>query len=260
MTVAGHGRTAVILAAGMGSRLRSVAPVKPLVEIGGRPLIRHVIDALHGVGVRQLVVVLGYQADSIAAALDDAPLPVRTVHNPRWDNTPNGVSLLAARDHVAPGTLLMMADHLLSRQLLIRLLAGASSPLALAVDRRLGHPHVDEADVTRVRTDGNLIRAIGKQLKIYDCYDTGLFSIGPELIAALDALPSPGLSDGVGVLARKGLAQAVDIGDADWLDVDDARALAIAEQTWAEQAGTEHAGTEHAGAEQAWTEQLGVTA
>ena len=91
---------------------------------------------------------------------------------------------------------------------------------------------MDESDVTRVRTDGELIRAIGKGLGVYDSYDSGVFIVGPELVHALDGLSSPGLSDGVMQLARRGLAQAVDIGDAPWLDVDDARALAIARTQW----------------------------
>lgn len=227
-----NGTSAIILAAGAGSRLRSVAPVKPLVEVGGRPLIIHALAAMQAAGVDRVAVVVGYQADAIAAAVAQAPIAVSIVHNPQWETAPNGVSLLAARAHVQPGSLLMMADHLLSAQLVARLLAGARQPLALGIDRRLGHPHVDEADVTRVRTLGDSIRAIGKQLKVYDCYDTGLFRIGPELVAALESLAAPGLSDGVSALARAGLAQAVDIGDAPWLDVDDARALAIARDEW----------------------------
>lgn len=227
------GPTAIILAAGAGSRLRSVAPVKPLVDVGGRPLIAHAIASMKAAGVGRVAVVVGYQADAIEAAVRDAPLPVSIVDNPQWADTPNGVSLLAAREHVSAGSLLMMADHLLSAQLVARLIAGASSPLALGIDRRLGHPDVDESDVTRVRTRDGMIRAIGKHLKVYDCYDTGLFRIGPELMAALDGLSSPSLSEGVSIMARAGQAQAVDIGDAPWLDVDDARALAIARAQWA---------------------------
>lgn len=232
MKTAVFGPTAIILAAGAGSRLRSVAPVKPLVEVSGKPLIVHALTAMQAAGAARAVVVVGYQADAISAAASDGPLGVEFVHNPRWADTPNGVSLLAARAHIRPGSLLMMADHLLSPDLVRRLMHGANRPLALAVDRRLGDPWVDEADVTRVRTAGDGIQAIGKHLAVYDCYDTGLFQIGPELVGALDALPSPGLSDGVSALARAGLAQAVDIGDAPWLDVDDARALDIARGAW----------------------------
>jgi 1L-myo-inositol 1-phosphate cytidylyltransferase len=126
-----------------------------------------------------------------------------------------------------------MADHLLAPVLAERLVAGAGdAPLALGVDRRLGHPWVDEADVTRVRTAGGAIRAIGKGLAVYDAYDTGLFLIGPELVAVLAGDERPSLSDGVFALAQRGLARAVDVGDAPWLDVDDARALAIARRSW----------------------------
>lgn len=225
------GPTGIILAAGAGSRLRAVASSKPLVEVGGKPLILHAIHALQAAGVGQVVVVVGYQGEWIRSALQGAS-DVLLVDNPLWAETPNGVSLLTAREHVRPGSLLMMADHLLSPQLVQRLVAGASQPLALAVDRRLGHPWVDEADVTRVRTEHGRIRAIGKHLGVYDSYDTGLFRIGPELVAALDSLPSPGLSEGVSILAAAGQAQAVDIGDAPWLDVDDARALALARAEW----------------------------
>jgi choline kinase len=223
---------AVILAAGAGSRLRDVAPVKPLVAVQGEPLIRHALAALKAAGVARATIVVGHAGDAVAAAAGQGALPVDIIENPRWADTPNGVSVLAARAHLQPGTLLLMADHLLSPRLVSKLLAGAGPALALAIDRRLGHPWVDEADVTRVRTGRGAIRAIGKQLSVYDAYDCGLFVVGPELVAALEALPAPGLSDGVQRLADRGLAGVVDIGDAPWLDVDDARALAIAREQW----------------------------
>lgn len=233
------GRHAIVLAAGAGSRLRDVEPVKPLTLVGGRPLILHVLDALAAAGARAATVVTGHAADAVAAVLADAPVPAEARFNPLWADTPNGVSLLAARDRVVDGCFLCMADHLLAPALAKRLVAEAGTgdgTLALAVDRRLGHPWVDEADVTRVRTRGGAIVAIGKGLAVYDSYDTGLFLIGPVLVAALEAAGSkggrPSLSDGVAHLARRGLACAVDVGDAPWLDVDDARALAIAQRSW----------------------------
>lgn len=227
------GRHAIVLAAGAGSRLRDSEPVKPLTRVGGRPLILHVLDTLAAAGARSATVVTGHAADAVAGALADSPVPAEAVFNARWADTPNGVSLLAARDRVAEGSFLCMADHLLAPVLAQRLVAGAGeAPLALAVDRRLGHPWVDEADVTRVRTAGGAIRAIGKGLAVYDAYDTGLFLIGPALISALEACGRPSLSDGVSALARDGLARVVDVGDAPWLDVDDARALAIARGCW----------------------------
>jgi choline kinase len=223
-------RHAVVLAAGHGSRLRSAAPVKPLAAVGGRPLLLHALDSLGQAGCPSATVVVGHAADALRAAVRDAPIPVDTILNPRWADAPNGVSLLAAADRVVPGTVLMMADHLVSPRLLAGLVAGAAGPVSLAVDRRLGHPWVDEADVTRVRTapDGR-IAALGKGLLVYDAYDTGVFVIGPPLLAALASLRAPGLSEGV---MATGDPRAVDVGDAPWLDVDDARTLALANRDW----------------------------
>ncbi len=227
------GRHAIVLAAGAGSRLADVEPVKPLTLVAGLPLILHVLGALAAAGARSATVVTGHAADAVAGALAGSPIPAGTVFNPHWSDAPNGVSLLAARDSVQPGSFLCMADHLIAPQLGQLLVAGAGdAPLALAVDRRLGHPFVDEADVTRVRTEDGAIRAIGKGLCVYDAYDTGLFLIGPALVTALEQGGRPSLSDGVGRLARDGLARAVDVGDAPWLDVDDARAVAIARAHW----------------------------
>lgn len=44
---------------------------KVLVPVGGRPMIRYVIDGLRAAGVGKIVVVVGYQADSVRQELAD---------------------------------------------------------------------------------------------------------------------------------------------------------------------------------------------
>ncbi len=225
---------AIILAAGAGSRLRDAAPSKPLCPVAGRPLIDHALDRLASAGIRRVIVVTGYEADAVEAHLAtvarDDGFAVETVRSPDW-RRPNGVSALAAAE-AASGrdSLLLMADHLVDPAL-YRLLAsaGAGGGLRLGVDRRLDHPWIDLDDVTRVRTEGDRIVAIGKHLDGYDAFDTGVFAVGPALFDALAALPDPSLSEAVGRLADAGRAEVVDIGAIDWIDVDDPRALAMAE-------------------------------
>lgn len=55
---------AVILAAGKGTRMRSDLP-KVLHEIGGRPLLDHVLAAVREVGMDRIVVVVGHQAERV---------------------------------------------------------------------------------------------------------------------------------------------------------------------------------------------------
>lgn len=59
---------AVVMAAGKGTRMKSELP-KVLVPVCGRPMVDYVIDALETAGVDGTVVVIGYRADDVRAAL-----------------------------------------------------------------------------------------------------------------------------------------------------------------------------------------------
>ena len=65
----------VILAAGKGTRLKS-ALAKVLHRAGGRSLVEHVVRACQPLKAREIVVVVGHQAEDVTASL--APLGVRT--------------------------------------------------------------------------------------------------------------------------------------------------------------------------------------
>jgi MurNAc alpha-1-phosphate uridylyltransferase len=64
---------AMILAAGRGERLRPLTDElpKPLVEVAGRPLIEHHIEALAGAGFRELVINQGHLGEHLPEALGD---------------------------------------------------------------------------------------------------------------------------------------------------------------------------------------------
>jgi choline kinase len=221
---------AVILAAGQGTRLRSVSPSKPLTMVAGRLLLHRILDNLARAGIDRPIVVTGYRGDEVAAAAR-AWGAVDVIHNPDWA-MPNGVSVLAAAQRLTEPSLLIMADHLASPGLYRAVAAEplGSDALLLGIDRRMGHPWVDEADVTRVATRGGRITAIGKGLASYDAHDCGVFKIAAPLTDALARLPSPGLSDGVRALAAQGQARVLDISAHDWIDIDDPKALAAAER------------------------------
>lgn len=58
---------AVILAGGMGTRLREETEFrpKPMVEIGGRPILWHIMKTLSSQGINDFVICLGYKGDYI---------------------------------------------------------------------------------------------------------------------------------------------------------------------------------------------------
>lgn len=224
--------TAVILAAGAGTRLRTAAESKPLCMVAGKTLLDHALERLATAGIARAIVVTGYRAEVIEdhIAGRDWPLAVETVRTPDWQ-LPNGVSALAAAGPLAgASTLLAMCDHLVEPALYARMAAaGSSEGLRLGIDRRLGHPWVDPEDVTFVATEGARIVAIGKGMAEHDCYDTGVFAVGQPFFDALAALEAPSITEAVRALAAQGAAEVVDCSDLTWIDVDDPKALAAAE-------------------------------
>jgi N-acetyl-alpha-D-muramate 1-phosphate uridylyltransferase len=70
-------KSAMVLAAGLGTRLRPVTDLlpKPLVEIAGRALLDHAIDRLAENGVERIVVNLHYKGEMIAARLAERDHP-----------------------------------------------------------------------------------------------------------------------------------------------------------------------------------------
>ncbi|HLM76017.1 MAG TPA: aminotransferase class I/II-fold pyridoxal phosphate-dependent enzyme, partial [Polyangiaceae bacterium] len=228
---------AIVLAAGTGSRLVSgEAYPKPMKLVSGVPLLVRILRSLQSEGVREAVIVTGHMGDQIKRALLAEPsigLSLTFVENDLYSKK-NGVSLLAAREHVVEGTLLTMADHLYSPEIVRRLramdLPRGSSALAVDYD---SERCFDIDDATNVRIEHGRITDIGKELESYTALDTGVFRIGPELTTELAAIFEQhgdcSLSDGVRALAKKGRFFACDAGDARWIDVDTPAALQRAE-------------------------------
>ena len=64
-------RTAMIMAAGLGKRMRPLTATKPkpLIKVGGKALLDHVLEKLSTAGVRKIVVNVHYLADALEAHL-----------------------------------------------------------------------------------------------------------------------------------------------------------------------------------------------
>ena len=230
---------AIVLAAGEGARLREEgeAAPKPLLSLGGLPLVERAIRNAARAGVSEFVVVLGHRGEEIERAL--APrlrsLPVRWAHHPEW-RLGNGSSVLAARPFVGDGPfLVLMADHLIFPGTLKGLVAAVPAPphCLMAIDRKRGLL-ADPADAMKVRVQGTRVTGVGKTLEPYDAIDIGAAVCHAvffeELEAAAGADGRCAHSDGMRGLAARGLLTAHDIGADRWEDVDDGRAREAAER------------------------------
>ncbi len=233
---------AIVLAAGRGTRLVSGENIpKPLKPVASVPMLVRILRTLQSEGIREAVVVIGYRGEQIRRALLAEPslwLQLRFVENTQFDKS-NGVSVLAAKEHIDQECLLTMADHLYSPEVVRRLDAFDLPPgsCALAVDHDIERCF-DVDDATKVKLSSapqgrGRIERIDKQLEVYDALDTGVFRIGPSLVAELqrvyDTKGDCSLSDGIGALASRGVMYACGVGDARWIDVDTPEAAQRAE-------------------------------
>lgn len=225
-------RDAVILAAGMGTRLREdkTDVPKPLFTVGGVPLIKRTILTLASAGITRVVVVTGYAADQVEAALKndatyaDKGITIDIAFNKDFQ-LKNGVSVIVGGRVVNGPFALSMADHVYTTAI-AKAVASCditAADLYLATDERVDN-QLDIDDATKVKTEAGRIVDIGKTIPVYDRIDCGVFAVTPRLVDELEKFRAAhgdcSLSEGVKVLASQNRARVVDIGNETWQDVD----------------------------------------
>ncbi len=92
--------TAMVLAAGLGKRMRplTASQPKPMIRVGGKPLIDHALDRLAEAGVARAVVNVHYLADAVEAHVKARKLPAVTVSDERALLLETGGGLVRAQD------------------------------------------------------------------------------------------------------------------------------------------------------------------
>jgi 1L-myo-inositol 1-phosphate cytidylyltransferase len=233
----------VVLAAGTGTRLGSAEAgvPKPLLEVGGYPLIAHALRHAADSGCTEAVVVIGFEGARVRAAVEAIALPLRIVFVETADATaPNGHSLLAAEPLAKPRFFLQMVDHMFEQVVLPRLVASAWRADELGrvlVDRSpIG---LDLDDATKVRIAGGRVSAIGKAVTPWDAVDAGCFALTHAVFPALRAVAdgrARTVSSAIRQLAERGGLGAVDVDGVRWVDVDTPNDRADAERLLAGEA------------------------
>ncbi len=127
---------AIILAAGAGKRLWEVTQHRPkcLIRIGSQTLLSRYMEALKSVGIRNVVVVVGYKQEMIREALQDSmpEMEISFVVNKQFHRGSIS-SLWEARHSMSDDMLVMDADVLFHRDILKRLVYSSHSS-ALCLD------------------------------------------------------------------------------------------------------------------------------
>lgn len=160
--------TAVILNAGLGSRLRPLTDDVPkcLTEVNGKRILDWQLDALRWGGIKNIIIVVGYLGEKIRAATSGlSGLNITFIENPDYEKTSSGHSAWLARVALSGGCYLIEGDIVFDHTF-IRHLAAASESVPLWAASRCDERSegailvADEADrITDIRIVGSRIES-----------------------------------------------------------------------------------------------------
>jgi choline kinase len=168
---------AILLAAGRGRRLGSAEP-KSLISIEGRSLLERHLRAMPEAGITALTVVVGFQKELIAAAIEQLrpALPVELIENPRFVHG-SIVSLQVAAHRLLDGAIWMDADVLYPAALLGRLVTSAHDN-AVLLDGRSEESGEEMMVGTRGGRVATIARRVGKDWD-FAGESVGFAKVGP---------------------------------------------------------------------------------
>lgn len=229
----------LIIACGRGTRLASKSELKPLTPLLGLPLIERVILNSARAGLKEFYVVTGYHGkmlqDHLKTFSRKRNIKITCLYNNEWKKE-NGISVLKAKEFLHAKFILLMSDHIFGDGIIKKLKNQTinNDEVILAIDQNIIKNHlVNEEDVTKVSSKNEKILEIGKNIKAYNAYDTGIFLCTPAIFKAVQQSSNKGdtsLSGAINELAKKGKVRSLDVSGNYWIDIDDETELKQAEK------------------------------
>lgn len=157
---------AIILSAGQGRRLLPYTKSTPkcLLELSEKPFIEYQIDTLLQLGVNEIVVVVGYAANTVKQVLQERydSNQVRTLYNPFYEVADNLASCWMAREELHGEFMILNGDTLFEAAIIEKLINANDYPITLASDEKAVY---DEDDM-KIAHDQGCILNIGKKLPL----------------------------------------------------------------------------------------------
>ncbi len=241
---------AVVLAAGIGSRLRPITVDKPkgCVTVDSVPILERQLRAYADAGVDDVAVVAGYMADQIRdlcrrVAASEADLSITVIENEAFANTDNCYSLYCAREFVAGDPFFLSNGDVVFDPSIVEGLRSADPGSAIAVDTST----FDEEAMKVVLDDRGRISHISKRIGPDEAYASSIdvYRFSAAFSAALfaqierivevertyDGWTELAIDDLVGRGAHD--VEPFDIAGHDWVEVDDFDDLHEADRTFA---------------------------
>lgn len=218
---------AVILATGYGRRLLPFTQKNPksLIKILDKSLLEHIITALKQSRVEDIVIVTGYLGQAIRSRFSDGRylnMRIQYIHNHLFKYG-NGVSLKVVKNldrSIEEPFLLLMADHLISADIVGEALKNLQRQPLLCVDRK---PLLNQSKkATKVLVQHGYVRNIGKKIKSWNYLDTGVFILNKSIFETIKDLKTYPLtlSRCLKEFIKRERLWACDVSGEFWVDID----------------------------------------
>ncbi len=119
---------------------------KAMIELGGKPILRHIQDAFTQCSIKDMTVVVGYKPETVH--LDN----IKTVDHPEWEQTGNAYSLYKAIDQLEGPVVISYGDLVFEPRVLTALLDSPGN-IVLSVDTSWSNAPDDRSFICSVRGD-----------------------------------------------------------------------------------------------------------
>lgn len=183
---------AVVMAGGEGSRLRPVTAnrPKPLVPVGNRPIMEHILELLKSHGITEVVSTLHYLADEITSYFDDgSDFGVKMSYS--IEDTPLGTagSVKKAEAELKDGTFIIVSGDAMTDCDLTKAIQFHKEKGSLATLILYRVPSPLEFGVVITDPDGRVIRFLEKPSwsEVFsDTVNTGMYILEPEIFELME--------------------------------------------------------------------------
>ena len=182
---------AVLLAAGEGTRMRPLTAnlPKPLLPVAGKPFLRHTLEALHGAGVRDVAILIGWQGHRVREAFGrGTDLGISISYEEQAQRLGTAHAIGSLRTHVDGPFLSVNGDVVVSAAALREMVAffekvrGPVMGLARVPDPRpFGVVELSDGKVVGLEEKPKSPKS--------DLINAGVYIFDPDIFALIDATP-----------------------------------------------------------------------
>tara|TARA_A100001037_G_scaffold162144_2_gene145897 strand:- start:7440 stop:8141 length:702 start_codon:yes stop_codon:yes gene_type:complete len=221
----------LILAAGKGTRMGNIDVPKCMLEINGRPIIKHQIDSFKKNGIEDIFVVTGYKSEMIHELLKDQ---VQYIHNSKFEKMNNIYSVWLAIQKLYDDFVCVYGDLVFDEKILKKCLE-IENEIGLMVEPNTRN------ETMKVKIENNQIIAVNKKIehKIADGNFIGMAKFSKKVTRPLFHEIEELISNGIDGYYTLGIEELIkknkEVGyqftnGLSWIDMDEAEEFQAAKK------------------------------